>query len=66
MKARAQERLENKLASTTRMAEEKRASAQAKLNEKALKTSEKADYIRRTGRVPSSFSLNFKLPSICW
>ncbi|KAI4343369.1 hypothetical protein L6164_010727 [Bauhinia variegata] len=66
MKARAQERLANKVASTRRIAEEKRAKAQAKLNEKALRTSEKADYIRRTGHVPSSFSFNFKLPSICW
>lgn len=68
MKALAQERLANKLAATKRIAEEKRANAQVKLNEKALRTTERADYIRRTGHVPSSFSFsfNFKLPSICW
>lgn len=64
IKARAEERLANKLASTRRIAEEKRANAEAKLNEKAVRTSERADYIRRTGHLPSSFS--FKLPSLCW
>ncbi|KAL2547178.1 Remorin family protein [Forsythia ovata] len=64
MKSRAQEKYTNKLASTRRIAEEKRANAEAKLNEKAVKTSERADYIRRTGHLPSSFS--FKLPSFCW
>ncbi|KAJ8451546.1 hypothetical protein Cgig2_018180 [Carnegiea gigantea] len=64
LKARAQEKYANKLSATQRMAEEKRANAEAKLNEKAVKTSEKADYIRRTGHLPSSFS--FKLPSCCW
>ncbi|KAB2624882.1 hypothetical protein D8674_016542 [Pyrus ussuriensis x Pyrus communis] len=64
MKTRGQEKLTNKLAATRRIAEEKRANAEAKLNEKALRTSEKADYIRRTGHLPSTFS--FKLPSLCW
>ncbi|KAJ8547693.1 hypothetical protein K7X08_011279 [Anisodus acutangulus] len=65
IKARAQEKYTNKLAAARRIAEEKRANAEAKLNEKAVKTSEKADYIRRTGHLPSSFS--FKLPSsFCW
>ncbi|XP_058195055.1 remorin 4.2 isoform X2 [Rhododendron vialii] len=64
LKARAQERLANKLAATRRIAEEKLANAEAKLNEQAVRTSERADYIRRTGRLPSSFS--FKLPSCCW
>lgn len=64
LKARAQERLSNKLAATKRIAEEKRANAEASLNEKAVKTSERADYIRRTGHLPSTFS--FKLPSLCW
>ncbi|XP_019434324.1 PREDICTED: uncharacterized protein LOC109340996 isoform X2 [Lupinus angustifolius] len=68
MKALAQERLTNKVAATKRIAEEKRANAEVKLNEKALRTTERADYIRRTGHVPSSFSFsfNFKLPSTCW
>ncbi|KAK7359407.1 hypothetical protein VNO77_01366 [Canavalia gladiata] len=66
MKALAQERFANKLAATRRIAEEKRANAQVKLNDKALRTTERVEYIRRTGHVPSSFSFNFKLPSICW
>ncbi|XP_014507316.1 uncharacterized protein LOC106767020 [Vigna radiata var. radiata] len=66
MKALAQERFANKLASTKRVAEEKRANAQVKLNDKALRTTERVEYIRRTGHVPSSFSFNFKLPSMCW
>nr|KYP52965.1 hypothetical protein KK1_025172 [Cajanus cajan] len=66
MKALAQERFTNKLAATKRIAEEKRANAQIKLNDKALRTTERVEYIRRTGHVPSSFSFNFKLPSICW
>lgn len=64
MKARAEEKLANKLAATKRIAEERRANAEAKLNEKAVRTSERADYIRRSGHLPSSFS--FKLPSLCW
>ncbi|XVF02706.1 hypothetical protein REPUB_Repub04eG0197400 [Reevesia pubescens] len=64
LKARAKERCANKLAATRRIAEEKRGNAESKLNEKAMRTSERADYIRRTGHLPSSFS--FKLPSLCW
>lgn len=64
MKARAQEKMTNKLAATRRIGEEKRANAEAKLDEKAVRTSERADYIRRSGHLPSSFS--FKLPSLCW
>lgn len=64
VKARAQERCANKLAATRRIAEEKRSNAEAKMNEKAVRTSEKADYIRRTGHLPTNFS--FKLPSLCW
>ncbi|XP_024987784.1 uncharacterized protein At3g61260-like [Cynara cardunculus var. scolymus] len=63
LKSRAQEKYTNKLASTRRIAEEKRAKAEAILNEKAIKTCERADYIRRTGHLPSSFSI--KLPSCC-
>ncbi|OVA15386.1 Remorin [Macleaya cordata] len=64
LKSRAQEKLANKLAATRRIAEEKRANAEAKLNEQAARTAERADYMRRTGHLPSSFS--FKLPSLCW
>ncbi|XP_068667453.1 uncharacterized protein At3g61260-like [Aristolochia californica] len=63
LKSRGQEKLANKVAATRRIAEEKRANAEGKLNEQAVKTSERADYIRRTGHLPSSFSL--KLPSLC-
>lgn len=65
LKSRAQERLANKLAATRRIAEEKRANAEAKLNEKSVRTSERADYIRRTGHLPSSCSF-IKLPSLFW
>lgn len=65
LKTRAQERLTNKLSATRRIAEEKRSNAEAKLNERAARTSERADYIRRTGHLPSSF-FPFKLPSLCW
>ena len=61
MKARAQEKLANRLAATRRIAEEKRASAEAKLNVRAARTSEKANYIRRAGHLPSSF----KMPCLC-
>ncbi|KAL7588420.1 hypothetical protein Lser_V15G40997 [Lactuca serriola] len=64
LKSRAQEKYTNKLASTRRIAEEKRAKAEVNLNEQAVKTSERADYIRRTGHLPSSFSI--KLPSSCF
>lgn len=66
LKSRAQEKYTNKLASTRRIAEEKRANAEAELNEKAVRTSRRADYIRRTGHLPSSFTFSFKLPSFCW
>ena len=58
MKLRAQEKLSNRLATTHRMAEEKRASAEAKLNERAARTSEEANYIRGTGHLPSSFKIS--------
>ncbi|KAH0938095.1 hypothetical protein HID58_005556, partial [Brassica napus] len=61
MKARAEEKSANKLAATKRIAEERRANAEAKLNEMSVRTSERADYIRRSGHLPSSFS--FKFPS---
>lgn len=63
MKASAEETMADKLAATKRIAEEKRANAEAKLSKKSVRTSEKADYIRRTGHLPSSFS--FKLPFLC-
>lgn len=63
LKSRAQEKMANKLAAARRIAAEKRSNAEAKLNECASRTTEKADFIRRTGHLPSSIS--FKLPSLC-
>ncbi|XP_047959546.1 uncharacterized protein At3g61260-like [Salvia hispanica] len=59
LKSRAKEKLNQKIASTRRVAEERRAAAEAKLNENAMKTSERGDYIRRNGHLPSSFSFYF-------
>ncbi|KAG5409648.1 hypothetical protein IGI04_005967 [Brassica rapa subsp. trilocularis] len=66
MKARAEEKSANKLAATKRIAEERRANAEAKLNEMSVRTSERADYIRRSGHLPSSFSFKFPSFSLCW
>ncbi|WOL01247.1 hypothetical protein Cni_G09963 [Canna indica] len=63
MKSRAQEKYANKLAAARMLAEERRANAEARLNEQAGRTSERADYIRRTGHLPSSF-FSFKLHSL--
>ncbi|XP_038977454.1 uncharacterized protein LOC103697825 [Phoenix dactylifera] len=58
MRARAHERLMNKLAAARHKAEEKRAAAEAKRNQQATRTTQQAEYIRKTGRIPSSFA--------CW
>lgn len=58
MRGRAHEKLMNKLAAARHKAEEKRASAEAKRNKQAVRTEQQAEYIRRTGRIPTSFS--------CW
>ncbi|KAL2545673.1 Remorin [Forsythia ovata] len=60
MRARAQDKLMNKLATVRHKAEEKLAAAEAKRNCHAAKTEEQAEYIRKTGRIPSSFSCR------CW
>ncbi|CAA0818356.1 Remorin family protein [Striga hermonthica] len=65
LKSRAQEKYNSRIAATRRIAEEKRANAEAKLQEKAMKTSERADYIRRNGHLPSFFSFKL-LHSFCW
>ncbi|CAA0833144.1 Remorin family protein [Striga hermonthica] len=65
LKSRAHEKYNNKLAASRRIADEKLANAEAELQEKAIKTSEKADYIRRYGYLPSFFSFKL-LPSFCW
>ncbi|KAF8398780.1 hypothetical protein HHK36_014638 [Tetracentron sinense] len=58
MRGRAHDKLMNKLAAARHKAEEKRAAAESKRNRQAAKTEQQAEYIRRTGRIPSSFS--------CW
>ncbi|KAH7653312.1 Remorin C-terminal protein [Dioscorea alata] len=58
MRAQAHDKLMNKLAATRLKAEEKRMAAEAKRNQQAAKTAQEVEYIRRTGRIPSSFS--------CW
>ncbi|KAL6566552.1 hypothetical protein OROGR_002167 [Orobanche gracilis] len=64
MRSRAQEKYKSKLASARRIAEEKRANAEAKLQQKAMRTCERADYIRRTGHLPGSCHSS-KLSSFC-
>ncbi|KAG8645497.1 uncharacterized protein LOC110625009 isoform X3 [Manihot esculenta] len=56
MRGQAQDKLMNKLAAASHKAEEKRAAAEAKRNRQAAKTEQQAEYIRRTGRTPPSFS----------
>ncbi|KAM7255312.1 hypothetical protein ACFE04_020553 [Oxalis oulophora] len=56
MRGGAQDKLMNKLAAARHKAEEKRASAEAKRNHQAAITEQEADYIRKTGRIPASFS----------
>ncbi|KAK1425401.1 hypothetical protein QVD17_20753 [Tagetes erecta] len=60
MRGGAHDRLMNKLAAARHKAEEKRAAAEAKRNREAARAEEQAEYIRKTGRVPSSFSC------YCW
>lgn len=54
MRAHAHDALMNKLAAARHKAEEKRAAAEAKRNKQAAKTEQQADYIKRTGRIPTS------------
>ncbi|CAO2827628.1 unnamed protein product [Amaranthus hypochondriacus] len=55
LRAKAQEKFANKLATTKHKAEEKRAAAEMKMNKKATKTEKQAEYIRKTGQIPSKF-----------
>ncbi|GLT37696.1 hypothetical protein SLA2020_119990 [Shorea laevis] len=55
MRGQAHDKLMNKLAAARHKAEEKRAAAEAKRNRQAAKTEQQAEYIRRTGRIPSYF-----------
>ncbi|KAH6777517.1 hypothetical protein C2S52_007025 [Perilla frutescens var. hirtella] len=63
LKSRAKDKCSSRIAATRRIGEEKRVAAESKLNDKAIKTSQRADYIRTRGHLPFSFS--FKLPSCC-
>ena len=55
IRGRAHGKLMNKLAAARLEAQEKRAAAEAKRNRQAAKAEHQADYIRKTGRIPSSF-----------
>lgn len=56
MRGGAHDRLMNKLAAARQKAEQKRAAAEAKRNRQAARAEEHAEYIRKTGRIPSSFT----------
>lgn len=59
IRARAQAKSMEKLATATHNANEKRATAEAKRKKEATRTAKQADYIRQNGHVPNqSFS--------CW
>lgn len=64
MRSGAHDKLMNKLAAVRHKAEEKRAMAEAKRNCQAAKIEEQGEYIRRTGRVPSSY-LSFSCCNWC-
>ncbi|KAH1134217.1 hypothetical protein AAZX31_05G125400 [Glycine max] len=64
IQGKAQDKLTNKLAAARHKAEEKRAAAEANRNHQAAKTEEQAEYIRRTGHVPSSY-LSFSCCNWC-
>ncbi|XP_009351653.1 uncharacterized protein LOC103943161 isoform X1 [Pyrus x bretschneideri] len=55
IRGRANGKLMNKLAAARHKAQEKRAAAEARRNRQAAKTEHQAEYIRKTGRIPSSF-----------
>jgi len=54
MRSEAMAKMAEKLEMTRRIAEEKRASANAKMNQQAAIAVQKAEKIRQTGRVPGS------------
>ncbi|KAL5554059.1 hypothetical protein UlMin_041460 [Ulmus minor] len=55
IRGQAHDKLMKKIAAARHKAEEKRAAAEAKRNRQAAKAERQAEYIRRTGRIPSSF-----------
>ncbi|GAV83828.1 Remorin_C domain-containing protein [Cephalotus follicularis] len=54
MRAQSQAKMVKKLAMTRQSSDEKRAAAEARKNRDAERTAAQADYIRETGRIPSS------------
>ncbi|XP_009787376.1 uncharacterized protein [Nicotiana sylvestris] len=54
MRAQAQAKMVKKIAMARQRSEEKRAAAEARRNQQAEKTTEQVEYIRQTGRLPSS------------
>ncbi|KAL8100642.1 uncharacterized protein LOC141684661 [Apium graveolens] len=56
MSTRAHDKLTKKLAAVRLKAEEKLAAAESERNHQSIKTEKQANYIRRTGQIPSSFS----------
>ncbi|GAB2282468.1 hypothetical protein Dimus_017011 [Dionaea muscipula] len=56
IRAKEQDRLMSKLAAARHTAEEKRAAAETKREKQVAKAQQQADYIRKTGRIPSKFA----------
>lgn len=54
MKAQAQAKMVKKVALARQKSEEKRARAEANKNRQSDRTAAQAEYIRQTGRIPSS------------
>lgn len=54
MKAQSQAKMVKKVAMARQKSEEKRAAAEGRKNRQAEKTAAQAEYIRQTGRIPSS------------
>ncbi|CAL9096194.1 unnamed protein product [Musa textilis] len=57
VRARAIEKMAEKLAMARRQADEKQAAAEARMNKQASRTAHRADQIRRTGQIPSPYYL---------
>lgn len=55
MKARAQIKMQEKLAETRQLVEEKQAVAEARRNREAARTARQVEQIRQTGHIPSRF-----------
>ncbi|GLU22619.1 hypothetical protein SLE2022_386810 [Rubroshorea leprosula] len=58
MRAQAHAKMVKKIAMARQRSEEKRAAAEARKNRDAERTEAQAEYIRQTGRMPSSYSMS--------